>query len=165
MSGTKSKNKGKSWEREVATFLTETYGEPFTRTQFSGAFIGGSNAHRKKGLAESQIKSYKGDIFPPDGWEHFNSECKSYAEFPFHLLFTGNCKQLDSWIAQVYDTASEGDFNVIFMKITRKGTWIAYEAKTGIEVECGIKYKDWVFCHWDNFWTEENIKKVKEYSK
>ena len=40
MSGSKSKNKGKTYEREVANFLTELYGESFTRVPYSGAFVG-----------------------------------------------------------------------------------------------------------------------------
>ena len=40
MSGTKSKNKGKAYERDVANFLTELYQESFTRVPYSGAFVG-----------------------------------------------------------------------------------------------------------------------------
>jgi hypothetical protein len=42
------------------------------------------NAHRKQYLSEGQIKSFKGDIIPPDTWNKFNAEAKSYADF--HLL-------------------------------------------------------------------------------
>ncbi|BDR26013.1 hypothetical protein RVBP17_0560 [Pseudomonas phage sp. 30-3] len=165
MSGSKSKIKGSSWERDVAKDLTSFYNEPFTRTAHSGAFIGGQNSVRKTSLGNNQIKSYKGDIFPPDTWEHFNSECKSYAKFSFTSLFEGECKQLDTWISQVRDTASEGDFNIIFIKITRQGKWVVFEEKTGIKVNNSIDYKGWVFCSWNNFWTEENKEKVKQLSK
>ena len=43
MSGRKSKNKGKSYELDVANFLTELYDESFTRVPYSGAFVGGQN--------------------------------------------------------------------------------------------------------------------------
>ena len=46
MSGTKSKNKGKTYERELANFLTNLYKEKFTRVPYSGAFVGGSNIIR-----------------------------------------------------------------------------------------------------------------------
>lgn len=164
MSGKKSKAKGSSWEREVAKFLSDTYGESFTRTAHSGAFIGRSNAHRRDSLATSQVKSYKGDVFPPDTWDHFNCECKSFADFPFHLVITGDCKVLDGWITQTYETANDGDFNIIFMKITRKGKWVAVESSTGIRPLCSIEYHGWVFASWDNFWTPETINRVKELS-
>ena len=41
MSGKKSKNKGKLFEREIANFLSDLYGESFTRVPYSGAFVGG----------------------------------------------------------------------------------------------------------------------------
>ena len=53
-----------------------------------------------------------------------NAEAKNYADFPFHQLFTGSCKQLDGWIEQMLEVADEGDFNILFMKFTRKGTYV-----------------------------------------
>ena len=38
MAGLKSKTKGKSWERDVANFLTKLYDESFLRVPNSGAF-------------------------------------------------------------------------------------------------------------------------------
>ena len=60
MSGAKSKNKGKIYERDVANFLSELYKEPFTRVPYSGAFIGGQNIKRidslkTKGLEQLEI--------------------------------------------------------------------------------------------------------------
>ena len=48
MSGRKSKNKGKAFEREIANFLSDLYEESFTRVPYSGAFVGGKNAVRKE---------------------------------------------------------------------------------------------------------------------
>ena len=39
----KSKNKGSSYEREVANFLSAAYGESFIRAPGSGAYVGGKN--------------------------------------------------------------------------------------------------------------------------
>ena len=61
----KSKNKGKSWERDVCLFLSELYNDSFIRVPGSGAFIGGSNQFRKDTLSEEQIKLSRGDIIPP----------------------------------------------------------------------------------------------------
>ena len=56
MSGAKSKNKGKAYERDVANFLSELYGESFTRVPYSGAFVGGKNIVRTKTLSENQTR-------------------------------------------------------------------------------------------------------------
>ena len=44
MSGSKSKNKGKTFEREVCKILKEIYEDNFERVPHSGAFVGGQNA-------------------------------------------------------------------------------------------------------------------------
>ena len=95
MAGNKSKAKGNSWERDVANHLSTLYGETFIRVPHSGAYIGGKNQFRKQFLHEGQIRSFKGDIVPGQSFSRLNIECKNYGEFPFHQLFTGDCKQLD----------------------------------------------------------------------
>jgi hypothetical protein len=123
----KSKQKGSGYEREVAKFLSETYNESFIRVPHSGAFIGGQNQVRKQYLDQNQAKTFKGDIIPPDSWTKFNSECKNYADFPFHQLFKGTVRQLESWIEQCMTVADHGDFNVVFMKFNHRGTFAAFQ--------------------------------------
>ena len=120
----KSKNKGSSFERDIAKLLSDTFGESFIRVTNSGAYIGGKNTARKDTLSEAQIRHSKGDIVPGPSFGRMNAEAKSYADFPFHQLFTGSCKQLDGWIEQMLEVADEGDFNILFMKFTRKGTYV-----------------------------------------
>lgn len=124
-----SKAKGNSFERQTADFLTNLYGEKFIRAPGSGAYVGGKNTHRKQLLHEGQIRNFKGDIVPGQSFPKMNAECKSYKEFPFHQLFQGEVKLLESWIDQCMDVADEGDFNIIFMKFNRKGTYIAIQAQ------------------------------------
>ena len=110
----KSKTKGKTFEREIANFLSDLYDESFTRVPYSGAFIGGKNMFRKEKLDEAQIRGFKGDIIPPDTWSKLNIECKNYADFTFHALFQQkSIPLLNDWIDQTYDAADEGDFNLI----------------------------------------------------
>jgi len=162
----KSKTKGSSFERHIATFLTETYNSTFLRVFGSGAFVGGSNNFRKELLGNHQIQSAKGDIYPPEDWKKLNIECKSYAEFPFHQLFTSDVKLLDQWIAQVYDAADFYDLNILFMKFNRKGKWVAFENIVPFEVNRSIQYKDWTFCSWDLFWeNEDNREKFKSFAQ
>jgi hypothetical protein len=124
-----SKSKGNSFERQIAQFLTELYRETFIRAPGSGAYVGGNNNTRKQFLHEGQIRSFKGDIVPGQSFPKLNAECKSYKDFPFHQLYQGSVKILDSWIQQCMDASDPGDFNIIFMKFNRKGTYVAVEAQ------------------------------------
>jgi len=156
----KSKNKGKSWERDVANFLSDLYGASFIRVPSSGAYVGGKNAVRKEFLHEGQIRSMKGDITPPGEWKHLNIECKSYAEFPFHQLFTsGKITLLDNWIDQTIEAADDNDLNIVIMKFNRKGSFIAFEYKhfpqftTHRHVRYdSVKHGPWAFTGFDDFW-------------
>lgn len=121
------KAKGSSWERDVANYLSNLYGESFIRAPGSGAYVGGKNQARTQFLHEGQIRSFKGDIVPGESFPMMNAECKSYADFPFHQLFSGHVKQLETWIEQCMDVAVEGDFNILFMKFNRKGKYVAVQ--------------------------------------
>ena len=164
MSGKKSKDKGKGYENEVSKFLTHIYNQPFLRVPGSGALIGGQNAYRKTVMTEGQIRSFKGDIIPPDNWNNFHCEAKFYKDFPFHQLFTGECKQIDEWVEQVKIADEDNDFNIILMKFNYKGQWVMVEQKHGFKIENSLNYKDWVFSSWDKFWTERNTNFVRELS-
>jgi hypothetical protein len=157
----KSKNKGNSWERDVAKHLTNLYGETFIRAPGSGAYVGGSNTKRKEYLHEGQIRSFKGDIIPGQSFPLFNAECKSYADFPFHQLFSGECKQLNVWLDQLLEAADDQDFNILIMKFNRKGKFVAvqfdqyYEVPLFVEYHMLYQYRDyrWAIMDYDRFWT------------
>lgn len=162
----KSKAKGNAWELEVAKFLSETYGESFLRVPSSGAFVGGKNTFRKASLDQGQLSSKKGDVHPPMTWKHFNIECKSYKDFPFHQLWYTDVKILDSWIAQQKEVEDEGDLNLILIKISRKEKWVVYQEGLGFEVTRSLPYKGWVFAEWNQFWSSrQNQINVKKYSE
>jgi len=155
-----SKAKGNSFERQTADFLTRLYGEKFIRAPGSGAYVGGVNTARKQVLHEGQIRAFKGDIVPGQSFPKFNAECKSYKDFPFHLLFQGNVKILESWIDQCMDVADPEDFNIIFMKFNRKGTFIAVQSQpnhTNLFFTRHFNYASQKHGHWfvmdhDLFW-------------
>jgi len=121
-----SKNKGNTWERDVAKYLTELYGESFIRAPGSGAYVGGTNAHRKQVLHQGQIRSFKGDIIPGESFPKLNIEAKSYKDFAFHQLFTGTIIQLELWLNQLATSADAGDVNLLIMKFNRKGKFVAF---------------------------------------
>ena len=149
----KSKQKGKSWERDVSIFLSELYKESFIRVPGSGAFIGGTNQFRKEYLSEEQIKLSRGDIIPPVKYPFFLAECKNYADFPFHQLISKErIVLLDSWIEQVeYDVTSENDVWLLFIKITRKGTYILYPICKLDDLQHGVRYRQYWFCDMNYF--------------
>lgn len=163
-----SKNKGSSFEREVAKFLSDLYGESFIRAPGSGAYVGGKNQSRTQFLHEGQIRSFKGDIVPGQSFPKFNTECKSYADFPFHLLFTGDCKVLETWIEQMMDVAEEGDMNILFMKFNRKGKFVVVPtSKTWVTDQffhyTSNHHGDWVIINFDHFF-KHNKDLLKIYS-
>ena len=167
-----SKAKGNSFERVIADFLTNLYGERFMRAPGSGAYIGGRNAQRKQFLHEGQIRTFKGDIIPGESFPRMNAECKSYRDFPFHQLFLGPVKILDTWIDQCTAVSDPGDFNVLFMKFNRKGTYVAVQAQPNhspLIYTRHFNYTSGLQGHWfimdhDLFW-ELNAHTVRQLCK
>ena len=164
-----SKAKGNSFERRVADFLTNLYGEKFIRAPGSGAYVGGKNSHRKELLHEGQIRNFKGDIVPGQSFPKLNAECKSYKDFPFHQLYSGEIKILESWLEQCMDVADPGDFTILFMKFNRKGEFVAVPAEYNVVVSPtqnfssynSSRFGKWLIVGFDQFW-ELNQDKVKD---
>lgn len=162
------KNKGSGFEREIAKYLSDKYGESFIRAPGSGAYVGGKNQHRTEVLHEGQIRSFKGDIVPGQSFTKMNVECKFYADFPFHLLLTGECKVIDAWIGQLMDVADSTDLNILFMKFNRKGRYIAVQSKLtwvadNFTYYTSQKHGDWMIFEFDSFFMH-NTDLLKIYS-
>ena len=169
----KSKIKGKSFEREVCNILGELYNDNFERVPHSGAFVGGMNAVRKSTLTENQIKAFKGDIIPPDHWKYFNCECKNYAEFPFHQLLQAKpILLLEQWLEQTLDAHDENDIDLLFMKFNRKGIYLAYPHEhqrflfSPRQVVYGSKnYGSWIITYWQDFADiKENLEVIEKFA-
>jgi len=162
------KQKGSGFEREIAKYLSEKYNESFIRAPGSGAYVGGKNQVRKEVLHEGQIRSFKGDVVPGQSFKRMNIECKFYADFPFHLLLTGDCKVIDAWIDQLMDVADEYDVNLLFMKFNRKGRYVAVQSKLtwvsdNFVYYTSKKHGDWTIFEFDSFF-ELNTELLKTYS-
>lgn len=157
------KNKGSSWERDVAKFLSSQFNESFIRSPGSGAFVGGMNQHRKQYLDTSQIKNYKGDIVPGASFRNFNAECKNYGAFPFHQVVQGDCKQLETWLGQLMEVAEPEDVNILMIKVTRVGKFVAVEEKfdwdrTPTHIKYNSKkFNNWLIYNFDTFWQTNSI--------
>lgn len=131
------------------------------RVPNSGAAIGGKNQIRKMAMHDGQIRSFKGDIIPGQSFVRLNVECKFYQDFPFHLLFTGDCKQLDKWIAQLLQPSDHGDLNILCVKINRRGTFVAVEEKHGWTADNLVRYssKDhgtWILVEFEHFFQKNS---------
>ena len=162
------KQKGSGFEREIAKYLSEKYGESFIRAPGSGAYIGGKNQSRTQILHEGQVRSFKGDIVPGHTFTKMNVECKFYADFPFHLLLSGECKVIDAWLAQLMDVADPEDCNILFMKFNRKGGYVAVQSKLTWVTDNFIyyttqKHGDWIIMEFDSFFLN-NSQLLKAYS-
>jgi hypothetical protein len=162
------KNKGSGFEREIARYLSEKYSESFIRAPGSGAYVGGKNQVRKEVLHEGQIRSFKGDVVPGQSFKRMNIECKFYADFPFHLLLTGDCKVIDAWIDQLMDVADPNDVNLLFMKFNRKGRYVAVQSKLtwvsdNFVYYTSKKHGDWTIFEFDSFFAL-NTELLKTYS-
>jgi hypothetical protein len=162
------KAKGSGFERDIAKYLSELYGESFIRAPGSGAYVGGKNQVRKEVLHEGQIRSFKGDVVPGESFKRMNIECKFYADFPFHLLLTGECKVIDAWIDQLMDVADPDDINILFMKFNRKGKYIAVQSRLtwisdNFVYYSSAKHGDWTIFEFDLFF-KLNTQLLKTYS-
>lgn len=121
----KQKNKGNSFEREVAKFLSKEHGLNFERVPNSGAFTGGKNAYRRSRMDKIQEHMFLGDIIVPSNWD-FVIECKNYAKLTggFEAILKGESKQLNKWLTEVRHDAKNSPHMLMF-KISHKGTFFA----------------------------------------
>ena len=125
--GSKSKNKGKAYEREVAKLLSNVFKENFERVPNSGAFTGGKNASRRERLDTEQEKMFVGDIIPPSSWD-IVIECKNHKRSSEEIIniLKGSSTLLNNWIKEVrYD--ANGKFHMLFFKVPYHGSFIALE--------------------------------------
>ena len=105
-----------------------------------------------KPLTDEQIKLSRGDIIPPSLFCNFVVEAKNYAEFPFHQLVKKNkIVLLDTWIDQVETDSNDKDLWLLFIKITRKGTYVLYDTNKLPSLKYGVKYKRFWFCDMQYF--------------
>ena len=132
-----AKNKGKTYEREVAKFLTNLTGHTYSRTSNSGAELGGCNRVRLE-IKKGHESIFRGDIIPPHS-KNLVIECKSYSlesmsiKNPFSMLQSLPSK-IKEFLEQVradafYEkTGSYYTFlpHILFMKITNKGEYIIH---------------------------------------
>jgi Holliday junction resolvase len=161
-----NKNKGKSFEREVAELFSEATGLNWQRVPNSGAFIGGKNVTRINQMSNNQILLTRGDIIPPDEYNGICIECKFYKDFAFHQLFEDSL-ELNKWIDQCmvdYEKSNGKVFMVIF-KINRKGAFIC-TLKEQFEIKKSLTYinknREYSVSKFDLEWISNHKSKIKK---
>lgn len=165
MAGSKSKTKGKSYERYIANFLSDLYKESFTRVPHSGAYIGGQNFTRIDKLSENQTRGFKGDIIPPDTFPLLVIEAKNYGEFQWHNLALGkDVKQLNEWIKQAQESCEEKDKWLLCVKISRQGEFVLWDPSLWADLDTDNMYNQFFYTDASKFW-QLNSDKVKQQSK
>ena len=122
-------------------------------------------------MQESTIRVFKGDIIPGESFPRLNVECKSYKDFAFHQLLQGNTvKQLDDWIDQCMTAADQNDLSIMFMKVSRKGSYIATPARPlFLSPPTSIQYQSknhgvWIFAELNSFF-DLNQQYIKIFSQ
>ena len=103
------KQKGNTWERKVANYLSEHFKEwmgvdqSFRRAIDSGSYFGGKNQKR----IETHLEEHQnfGDILTPTPFR-FEIECKAYKTPPtLDSLLKQQYKKFDQWIEQAEQDA------------------------------------------------------------
>lgn len=125
MSGRKSKQKGNTFEREVANILNTAYNtDEFRRTPSSGAFMGRSNYQRNTNLEESTKITLCGDIICPS-WFPYVVEAKHHKNSPnYATMIRGKEPMLDQWLSEVlFDARNAGLQPMLIFKTTRVATY------------------------------------------
>lgn len=163
----KNKNKGKSFEREIAALFSKVYGLSFMRVPNSGAFVGGKNAERIAKLSANQTQLHKGDIIPPDEMPNLIIECKARKTFPFHKLFS-ECKELNEWIDQVetdWKACDKKGFWMIIFKPDRLGYYACFPHDIFLSKKCMALYTYnsilYSVIEFDENWLNMNKEQIK----
>lgn len=145
----KSKQKGNSYERLIASEFSERFNDTFKRVPQSGAIVGGQNRSKNLQLREDAQEILAGDIICPK-WFPFSVETKNYGEKQapnFYTLLENDSSKLEEWLDQAKGDAefAKKDY-LILCKITRKSQYAivdfeTFKKKSSILPEKYIIYK------------------------
>lgn len=157
----KSKDKGKGYERDLAKYLSKLTGYNFERVPSSGAFIGGTNQWRTQKLTETQIAVSEGDLITPDEWKHIRLECKFHKDFSFISMFDNN-EKLNEWIEQA--KIGTRPLWLLCIKINRLGEFVLLEKSACVNYNFSISsnhmvYGEYIFQRLKKFF-EDNKEKL-----
>lgn len=162
MAKVNGKAKGNAFEREIANAFSDFFKDTFKRVPQSGALVGGVNRRIvEDGLRKDAVEILAGDIITPE-WFPFSLECKSYKDFAFHQVLTGENKVLDEWLRQAEDDAAVSNKTMLLiMKFVRKGIYVCSH---NLSIGDGKELKEYLT---DYSWYKDNylIYSIDEFYK
>jgi hypothetical protein len=124
----RNKEKGKAFERRIASLLTDVFGDTFTRTPNSGAHTGGQNAINN--FTKNQKLLLDGDIIPPESLGMLTFECKTKKAFSFAQLYKTS-KVVDDWISQAVHPSK---LWFLVFKINNQGEYVLFDEKYSMSI-------------------------------
>lgn len=113
------KNKGNSFERKIATQLSERFAQAlgiekgFRRNSDSGSYFGGSNKSR---VAQHDMdRAIFGDLICPVNFL-YSIECKHYKSSPsFQSFINKDVSQWDTWLKQAEQDATNANKKIMLI--------------------------------------------------
>lgn len=158
MKKTNGKQKGNAFERKIANYLSERFKEytgvekSFQRSASSGAFFGGKNQSRVEQYSE-ELHNF-GDILCPESFKYV-IEAKFYkTPFSINSIIMQSSKQLDDWIEQSEQDASNASReSLLVIKYNNTTPFVLVKEGRGDEV---FRYKDYYAYNIDTFFSEKD---------
>lgn len=154
------KAKGNTFERKIANLLSERFKEKtgldnaFRRNPDSGSFFGGQNQSR----TEKYDTDYAvfGDLICPKNF-NFSIECKNYKTPPsFNAIIKQDCKQLDGWIAQAeQDATNAKKIMALIVKYNNVQEFVVLKGLFG-DLKSLINYKDYYIVTLEAFLSQDD---------
>lgn len=150
-----SKSKGSGFERVIAHLLTEKLAPfCFTRSQMSGAMVGGKNFGKRSHLFSKEAMSlFVGDVVPTNETEigknfRFSIECKSYGDAERMESLFGN-SSIYLWLNEAIDDAKKINKDPIaIFKWKQTPIYAAFPAYINLPIEKKITLLNGVqLCH------------------
>ena len=160
MSKVNGKQKGNSFERKIANLLSDRFKnftgieQSFRRNPDSGSFFGGQNQSR----TETYDTEYAifGDLICPKNF-NFSIECKNYKTPPsFGAIMKQDCKQLDAWIAQAeQDATNAKKIMALIVKYNNVQEFVVIKGLFGA-LKPVVNYKEYQLVTLDDFLSQDD---------
>lgn len=152
------KQKGNAFERKIANFLSERFQnytgkeKSFMRNANSGAYFGGKNQIRTEQYSE-ELHNF-GDILCPETFR-FVIEAKSYkTPFSINAIIKQQCKQLDDWISQSEQDASNADKDsLLIIKYNNTTPFVLSKEDYGTDV---FRYNEYYAYEMEDFFSMDD---------
>ncbi len=161
MAKVNGKQKGNSFERDIANQLSERFHaftgieKSFRRNPDSGSFFGGTNVNRTE-IYDTDYALY-GDLICPRNFK-FSVECKHYkAAPPLSAIMKQKVTQWDEWLKQALQDANVSKKNMLLIiKYNRTETMMFLDNPIH-SLDLIIRYKNYYVYTLDTVLKQEDL--------